>query len=302
MQFQTKTISEKIYNERLDSFLAKELKLSRNYVQKLIKNGHIRVNNKEVSKFGITLNKGDRISYRIPEPITTSIKAENIPLDIIFEDKNILVINKAAGIVVHPDSSGHFSGTIVNAALSHSKDLSGIGGVLRPGIIHRLDKDTSGVLLIAKNDKTHQKYSKLFQDRKVEKIYYALVSGTPKTDTGKIDAPIKRSTSDRKRMSINFSGKNAISNFEIIKKFSGFSLLKINIETGRTHQIRVHMASIGHPIVGDKTYGNKKINKVFEKKHSLKRQFLHAYSIKIDSKTFTAKLPKQLESILLALP
>lgn len=290
MQFQTiKVISN---GERLDTFLAKKLKLSRSSIQRLIESDNIHLNNKTLKKTGLKLHEGDRVSYRIPEAKDSKHLAQDIPLEIIHEDKNILVINKQAGIVVHPDDSGHDHGTIVNAVLSHCSKLSGIGGEKRPGIIHRLDKDTSGVLLIAKNDKTHQKLAAEFHDRKVDKTYIALVKGTPKSKTGRIEASLKRDSKHRKQMAISSRGKNAISTFEVIETFPKASLLKVKIETGRTHQIRVHLASIGHPVIGDKVYGDKITNK----KYTIKRQFLHAKELTILKKTYKAPLSKDLKT------
>ncbi|MFA6024654.1 MAG: RluA family pseudouridine synthase [Candidatus Gracilibacteria bacterium] len=296
MQFQSIIIKDKDSTARLDQFLAPFLKLTRNQVQRLIKEGCIFVNHKP-EKANTKLKTGDKILYRIPEAEESKLVPEKIPLEIIFEDKDFLVINKSAGMVVHPDESGHNSGTVVHAVLAHSKNLSGIGGKKRPGIVHRLDKDTSGVLLIAKNDKTHQKFSKLFQDRKVEKSYLALVKGTPKSQKGRIEAPIGRSSNERKKMAVSTQGKTAISSFEVLAIYRGVSLLKVKIETGRTHQIRVHLASIGHPVVGDPVYGDKKLNAEFKEKHGLTRQFLHAAELKIDGKTFQAPLPEDLEKV-----
>ncbi len=298
MQFQSLTITEESEGKRLDAFCASELGLARNQIQRLIAEGHIRLNSESTKKTGIKLKAGDKIHYRLPEAKDSKVEAEDIPLEIIFEDKDLIVINKAPGIVVHPDESGHDSGTIVNAVLAHAKNLSGIGGEKRPGIVHRLDKDTSGVLLIAKNDKSHQKLSKLFQDRKIEKNYIALVKGHLKTKTGTIDAAIKRGRTNRQQMAIHAQGKRAITHFETLLTFKSATLLKVNIETGRTHQIRLHLASIGHPVIGDSTYGESKINKEFEKKYGLKRQFLHAESIKFGKKHYKAPLWEDLESVL----
>lgn len=298
MQFQTIKITAKDEGKRLDTYLAKKLKLSRNAIQRLIKEDNVHINKQTPKKSGVKLNKTDIIAYRIPKVKKTKIKAEKIPLEIIFENNDMLVINKEAGLVVHPDSTGHESGTIVNAVLAHCKKLSGIGGKLRPGIVHRLDKDTSGALLIAKNDKTHEKLSKLFQERKVEKKYWALVKGTPKTKKGHIEAPIRRNRKERKQMAISKQGKTAITEFEVLEAFPKVSLLEVDIKTGRTHQIRLHLASIGHPVIGDSVYGNDKINKEFKEKFKLKRQFLHAKTLKINKKTFTAPLSKDLENTL----
>lgn len=296
MQFQRYIFKKKDEGQRLDQFLVEFLGISRNQIQRLIKEECIYLNHKS-EKANTRVKINDELLYRIPAAKETTLKGQDIPLDIIFEDKNMLVINKPAGMVVHPDESGHHEGTIVHAVLAHCKNLSGIGGEKRPGIVHRLDKDTSGVLLIAKNDATHQKLTKLFHDRKVKKTYLALVKGQPKSQKGRIEAPINRSTTNRKKMAVSHQGKNAISTFEVLAAYRGVSLLKVNIETGRTHQIRVHLASIGHPVVGDPVYGDKKLNEEFKVKHGLSRQYLHAEEIKIDGKTFHAKLPHDLQKI-----
>ncbi|MFA5792904.1 MAG: RluA family pseudouridine synthase [Candidatus Gracilibacteria bacterium] len=296
MQFQTLEVKENLVGKRLDVALAEELKTSRTATNNLIANGHVLVNKKVIQKPALRLQLKDLISYTIPKAKPTEIKAEDIPMEIIFEDKEIVVINKPAGITVHPDSTGHASGTIVNAMLSHLKFKE--DDSLRPGIVHRLDKDTSGVLLIAKNDASLQKFSKLFHDRQVKKTYIALVKGHPKTETGKIEGGIKRDSKRRKQMAINSQGKNAITTFEIIKKYTAYTLLKVNILTGRTHQIRLHMASIGLPIVGDTVYGDKATNEHFKHHHNLTRQFLHAKMLEIDGKTFTAKEPEDLAEVL----
>lgn len=288
MQFQSYKVSEQENGKRLDIILADLGKLSRNIAQRLIKNSKVRINNKFVLKTGTKVYLGDTISYIKEKEISTMNAAEKIPLKIIYEDNDLLVINKDAGYVSHPDNSGHKSGTILNGALAISKNAT---------LIHRLDKDTSGVLLIAKTEKSKTKYSKLFQDRKVKKTYYALVRGIPRSTKGRIDAPVKRGVKNRKTMAISTQGKNAISTFEVIEVFKNCTLLKVNIETGRTHQIRVHLASIGHPIVGDITYGDKKLNDLFYKKYGLKRQFLHAGEVEIASHTFKAPMPKDIKDV-----
>jgi 23S rRNA pseudouridine1911/1915/1917 synthase len=299
MKFQKITITEENVGQRLDNFLTKKINLSRNQIKRLLESGDIKLNKQAPKKSGQKLKIGDEIAYRLPEAKSPTPKAEDIPLEIIHEDKNILVINKAAGIVVHPDQSGHESGTIVNAVLAHCKDLSGIGGEKRPGIVHRLDKDTSGILLIAKNDKTHTYLSELFKNRQVKKTYTALVKGKPQSKKGRIEAPIKRNSKSRKQMAINPQGKNAITTFEVLESFKKAgqttSLLKVNIETGRTHQIRLHLASIGHPIACDSKYGENTFNQKFRNTTDLTRQFLHASELQIDGKTFIAPLASDLQ-------
>lgn len=287
MQFQSFTVNSEVSGERLDICLTKKTGLSRNFIQNLIKNGLVRVNKVQIEKTGFNVTANDEIAYKILEKDTT-VKAEKIKLNVIHEDEDLLVINKQAGLVVHPSDSGHSNGTILNAALNIDKNAS---------LVHRLDKDTSGVLLIAKNLKTKARLSKLFKDRKVEKTYLALVRGVPSNTKGKIEAPLKRNTSNRMRISINSAGKIAITKFKVLEIYKNASLLEVNIETGRTHQIRVHMASIGHPIIGDITYGDAKINKEYAEKFNLRRQFLHAKEITIDGHTYKAELPQDLESV-----
>ncbi len=287
MQFQSITIRPEDEGKRLDIFLADKLGKSRNYIQNLISAGQIRINKAEHKKNAYKLGKNDEIAYKLVE-IESKVEAEDIKLDIIFENDDYFVINKNAGVVVHPSDTGHTSGTILNAALNISKSAA---------LVHRLDKDTSGVLVIAKNQKSKNRLSKLFKDRKVEKTYLALVRGIPRTPTGRIEAAIKRQERDRKRMSINSSGKEAVSYFKVLEVYSNAALLEVKIETGRTHQIRVHMASIGHPIIGDSIYGDRKINEYYKEHYGLERQFLHAAQIKIDGQTFKAKLSKDLNKV-----
>jgi 23S rRNA pseudouridine1911/1915/1917 synthase len=269
-------------------------------VQRLIGIGKISIAGEVITKNGFVLEKPNTvIDVLIPAPEPIDIRPENVDLDILFEDENVIVINKPAGMVMHP-SAGHTSGTLVHAALGYDPFLDGIGGKMRPGIVHRLDKDTSGVVMIAKNDQAHQWLQKQFKGRTTEKFYTALVDKHPPTLSGKIDAPIYRDPNNRKKMAIapDGKGKNAVTIFHTIKQFKRFSLLDIQILTGRTHQIRVHLASIGSPITGDTMYGNK--SPALE----IDRHFLHARSLSIcllneTKKTvFNAALPEQLEDLL----
>ncbi len=285
--------------QRLDQILAKLSGWSRSQIQNSIEMGNILINGKVIKKKGLILKENDLITAKLYIK-NHNLKAENIELEIIMENNDYLVINKAPGIVVHPNDSGHSDGTVLNALLAHTK-LSKGSSQERPGIVHRLDKDTSGVLIIAKNNETHEKLAKAFHDRKVEKHYIALVKGHMKSNKGRIDAPLRRSSKKRTQMAIHRQGKRAITNFEIISEYKDSSLLKINIETGRTHQIRVHMAGIGHPIVGDKVYGDKNFNLYFKNKFGLERQFLHAYSMGIIGKKFKAELWHDLENTLIKL-
>lgn len=262
---------------RLDSFLHEaHPELSRNRWQTLIKQGHVWVNN-EYSKPSTVLKGGETISFEIPTPEPSELQPENIPLKVLYEDAQILIINKDAGMVVHP-AGGHRSGTLVNAILHHcGEDLQGIGGELRPGIVHRLDKNTSGVMVIAKSQKALEDLASQFKARKVRKEYLALVAGVPSPYCGRIETEIGRSRHDRKKMSATPTrGRHAITNYEVIEKFDKFSLLRVRIETGRTHQIRVHLAHIRHPVLGDMTYGGKAAS---QPDLSIDRQMLHAHRL-----------------------
>lgn len=264
-------------NERMDSFLSKKTDFTRSRIQQLIKNGDITVNGKNAKnnkkiKSSYKIEENDRIEIFIPETEQAEIIPENIKIDIIYEDEDIAVINKNAGLVVHP-AQGHYSGTLVNAILYHIKDLSGINGEIRPGIVHRLDKDTSGLIVIAKNDKAHINLAKMFQEKKIKKTYLAILKGKLTKEKGRIVTQIGRDTDDRKKMTVikgNDRGKEAITNYNVICSNELFTLVKVYIETGRTHQIRVHMKYMGYPILGDMVYG---------RKDSEKRQMLHAYKL-----------------------
>ena len=260
---------------RLDQFIAKKLPAtSRNRIQKLIDGGFAKLNGSVCSKPSRKVLCGDIIELDIPAPKRTEILPEEIELDVVYEDKDLIVINKPAGMVVHP-AQGHRSGTLVNALLCHCKDLSGIGGIERPGIVHRLDKETSGLIVIAKNDNAHNVLSNAFKNRKVEKKYLALVHGLVKEDAGTISASIGRSQSDRKKMAVielrtdkekndnekkhrKVKSRHAVTHFQVLKRFKDTTLLELRLETGRTHQIRVHLSHAGHPIIGDSIYGLKK--------------------------------------------
>ena len=264
-------------NERMDSFLSRKTDFTRSRIQQLIKNGDITVNGKNAKnnkkiKSSYKIEENDRIEIFIPEIEQAEIIPENIKIDIIYEDEDIAVINKKAGLVVHP-AQGHYSGTLVNAILYHIKDLSGINGEIRPGIVHRLDKDTSGLIVIAKNDKAHINLAKMFQEKKIKKTYLAILKGKLTKEKGRIVTQIGRDTDDRKKMTVikgNDRGKEAITNYNVICSNELFTLVRVYIETGRTHQIRVHMKYMGYPILGDMVYG---------RKDSEKRQMLHAYKL-----------------------
>ncbi len=241
---------------RLDVFLAgSNAVVSRSQAQRLIEEGCVSVNG-VAEKARFKLRAGDTVTLRIPEPEAYEVVAEDIPLDIVYEDEAVVVVNKAAGMVVHP-AAGNFHGTLVNALLFHCRDLSGVGGVLRPGVVHRLDKDTSGLLVVARGDAAHVGLARQFKEHRVKKVYSALVFGDTEGEEGSVALPVGRHPGDRKKMSV-FSrhGKEALTRWKVVERFGVMALLDVAIETGRTHQIRVHLNSIGHPILGDEVYGN----------------------------------------------
>ncbi|MEX0750219.1 MAG: RluA family pseudouridine synthase [Dehalococcoidia bacterium] len=267
--------------ERLDVFVARMLPgLTRSRVQKLIDDGYVVVTGVR-AKPALRLELGQTVQVDLPAPVQARAEPERIPLDIIFEDADLLVINKPAGMTVHP-APGHPAATLVNAILAHADDLSGIGGVLRPGIVHRLDRDTSGVILVAKNDAAHNALARQLKARTVEKTYMAVVEGTPKPAEGVIDAPIARDPRNRQRMAIVENGRASVTAYKVIERFRGYSLIEARPKTGRTHQIRVHLAAIGHPIVGDRVYGKAVA--------FVPRQFLHAYRIEFDDQRTNARV------------
>lgn len=260
--------------KRIDSFLADNTEeMTRSAVQKLIEEGSVEVNGKVPAK-NYKLRSGDHICLSIPEPKLPEAKPENIPLDIVFEDDDLLVVNKPKGMVVHP-APGNYDGTLVNALLYHCGDsLSGINGVLRPGIIHRIDKDTSGLLIVAKNDFSHKLLAEQIKEHSFTRKYRAVVYGNLKEDEATINAPIGRHPVDRKKMTVTQkNSREAVTHYKVLKRYAGFAYVELKLETGRTHQIRVHMSSIGHPVAGDPVYGPKKVIT------SLGGQCLHAYYI-----------------------
>ena len=243
--------------DRVDKYIASEIDdFSRSFVQDLIKSGKVKVNDKVVkANYIVSLN--DTICIEVPDPVLVDVKAEDIPLDIYYEDSDVIVVNKPSGMVVHP-AVGNITGTLVNALMYHCNDLSGIGGEIRAGIVHRIDKDTSGLLVACKNDFAHKDLSLQFFNKTVERKYYAICSGVIPHNLGKIDAPIGRDLNDRQRMGIVENGKHAITHFKVIERFKQHTLIECELETGRTHQIRVHMKYIGYPVLGDPLYGYKK--------------------------------------------
>lgn len=253
------SIDHETEGQRIDRYLSDTLEdRSRSYIQKIIKDGHVTVNQKPV-KANYRLSFGDRVEVTLPEAKEPDIEPENIPLNILYEDQDIIMVNKPKQMVVHP-APGHYSGTLVNALMYHCGDeLSGINGCMRPGIVHRIDMDTTGSLVVCKNDKAHQSLSEQLKEHSIRRIYVAIVHGNIKEDSGTVNAPIGRHPTDRKKMSTHCkNGRNAITHYKVLERFGDYTYIQCELETGRTHQIRVHMASIGHPLVGDEVYGPKK--------------------------------------------
>ena len=291
-------VSQEEKGKRLDTYISSvDTDITRTSAQRLIEDGNILVNGKNV-KVSYKIQENDKISVEIPEPKQIELKAQNIPIEIIYEDSDIIVVNKPKGMVVHP-ANGNPDGTLVNAIMAICKDsLSGIGGEIRPGIVHRIDKDTSGLLIVAKNDNSHVKMSEQIKNHEVKKTYIALVRGVFKENEATIDMPIGRSISDRKKMAVNKNGKDAITHIKVLKRFDKYTLLQVNIETGRTHQIRVHLSHIGYPIVGDYTYSNGKneFDVVGQCLHAQKLEFKHPITQK--DMCLEAELPQYFKDIL----
>ena len=286
--------------DRLDKYLVSCLpEFSRARIQGLILDGFVTVNGVSAKKAGQLIEDGFDIEVRIPPPVPSGLVAEDIPLDIIFENDDLIVVNKPAGMVVHP-AAGHYSGTLVNAVLGYDPDLEGIGGEERPGLVHRLDKETSGLIILAKNERAHNWLQDQFRLRKVEKTYLALVDGKPPTPAGRVEAPIGRDPSHRKKMAIVSPGKGreAVSEYKTLESFKNHTLLEFRPHTGRTHQIRLHCQFLGSPIVGDSVYGKRTVTATID------RHFLHAAKLKIilpgekSPRTFEADLPEELKAVL----
>ncbi len=291
-------VDEEDKQARLDVFLAgQNPELSRARIQKLISLELVTVNGRPV-RASHRVRAGDRVELQVPDPEMPRIEPEAIPLEVYFEDADVLVVNKPRGLVVHP-AVGHYSGTLVNALLHHCRDLSGINGVLRPGIVHRLDRDTSGLLMVAKNDTAHLALADQLKDREVLRRYTALVHGRLRRETGTVDAPIGRHLRDRQRMAVNpRSGRAARTHYRVVRHLRNLTLLELTLDTGRTHQIRVHMAHLGHPLVGDLKYGHAR------PELGLQGQFLHAGALGFrhprtgEVLVFEAPLPSELAAIL----
>lgn len=285
---------------RLDAFLAENSGLTRSHVQKLIANGSVTVDGKVVTKSSQPVKADSCVSAILPPDIPLDIPPQDIPIDIVYQDGDLAVINKAQGMTVHP-ANNVYEGTLVNALLYHIKDLSGINGVLRPGIVHRLDKDTSGLLVIAKNDFAHVELQRQIQDKTCRRIYLALLEGVLKQDSGFVDLPIGRSHSDRKKMDVVADGRNALTYYTVLERFDNYTLVQFELKTGRTHQIRVHAKHLGHPVVGDKTYGFAKC------RFNLRGQLLHAQQLVFTHPTtgeqmsFSAPLPDYFDKIVTSL-
>lgn len=288
--------------QRLDVFVVERFpELSRSHVQKLIEQGNVLVDG-SVRKANYKLRGGEAVQVTVPQAEPISVEPEDIPLDILYEDKDIIVVNKARGMVVHP-ASGVYSGTLVNALLYHCQDLSGINGEIRPGIVHRLDKDTSGVMVCAKNDTAHLDLAEQIRTKTAHRTYWAIVHGNIKEEAGIIKGDIGRHPTDRKKMAIvRENGKPAVTHFKVLERFGEYTLVACQLETGRTHQIRVHMTSIGHPLINDPKYGPKKSSPFAingQALHSLQLTLTHP--VTKEEMTFTAPIPTDMEKILTGL-
>lgn len=296
-QFRSFIVQEENFGDRLDVFVGEVAQSSRSNAQKRIKNGLVTLNGKTEDKVSRTLKIGDNVGVTIVAPEPIELIPQDIPLDIVYQDEYLAVINKQQGLTVHP-AGGSYTDTLVNALLYHIKDLSGINGDIRPGIVHRLDKDTSGLMVVAKNDFAHVNLSQQIASKECRRIYYALTEGVFKEDRGVIDQPLFRSKTDRKKIAVDPDGRQAITLFNVVERFAANTLVRFELKTGRTHQIRVHSAFIGHPIVGDKVYGFKK------QRFDLNGQLLHSKEITFthpktgESMHFDSELPDYFRRIL----
>ncbi|HAR86601.1 MAG TPA: RNA pseudouridine synthase [Clostridium sp.] len=297
MDFKNYTIEEENVRKRLDLFVSEnEVDMSRSFVQGIIEKQQVKVNG-QIKKSNYKLRVGDKVQVELAEPVELQVEAEDIPLDIIYEDSDVIVINKPQDMVVHP-APGNYTGTLVNGLLYHCKDLSGINGVIRPGIVHRIDKDTSGVLVVAKNDKSHNSLAMQLKDHSMKRTYYAIVEGIVKEEEGTVRTNIGRHPVERIKMAVVKDGKEAITNYKVLERFKSNTLVECRLETGRTHQIRVHMAHLHHPLIGDQVYGYKK------QKFKLQGQALHAKNLGFIHPTtgeymeFDSQLPEYFQDIL----
>ncbi len=297
MDFKNYTIEEENVGKRLDLFVSEnEVDMSRSFVQGIIEKQQVKVNG-QIKKSNYKLRVGDQVQVELAEPVELQVEAEDISLDIIYEDSDVIVINKPQDMVVHP-APGNYTGTLVNGLLHHCKDLSGINGVIRPGIVHRIDKDTSGVLVVAKNDKSHNSLAMQLKDHSMKRTYYAIVEGIVKEEEGTVRTNIGRHPVERIKMAVVKDGKEAITNYKVLERFKSNTLVECRLETGRTHQIRVHMAHLHHPLIGDQVYGYKK------QKFKLRGQALHAKNLGFIHPTtgeymeFDSQLPEYFQDIL----
>lgn len=303
MNDQAFQIEPTLVGARLDVAISTMLPaISRTRAQSLIRDGHVRVNSMAAMRPGVRLAAGDRVEVRLPPLTPSTLQPESIPLDVVFENADVLVVNKPAGMVVHP-AAGHATGTLVHAALAHAPDLQGIGGEVRPGVVHRLDRDTSGLILLAKNDDAYHALQQQFKSRTISKTYLAIAEGHPPTKTGKVEAAIGRDPKNRKRMAVvpDSKGRSAVTSYRVREAFQDACLLEVHPETGRTHQIRVHLAFLGCPVAGDRVYGRRRL--VVQ----ATRQMLHAWRLRLvlpgESKPreFEAAVPTDFEVVLAAL-
>lgn len=290
-------VAEAEENQRVDIYLAQHMGISRSHAQKIIAAGQVLVN-KKIIKANYKVACNDNVEALLAEAQPAEIRPESIPLDVVYEDDHMIIINKPRGMVVHP-AAGNYSGTLVNALLEHCQDLSGINGVIRPGIVHRLDKDTSGVMVVAKNDQSHLNLALQIKERHASRKYIAIVHGNIKEEQGVINAPIGRHPVDRKKMAVVFSNsKTAITHFRTIERFGNYTVVECKLQTGRTHQIRVHMAHIGHPVVGDPKYGPEKQHFTIEGQALHSAQLSLAHPVTGETMCFSAPLPADMEMIL----
>ena len=290
-------VAEEESGERLDQFVAHKAGISRSSAQRLLAAGAVAVDGTTREK-NHRLRAGELVMILLPEPREAKVVPQDIPLEIIYEDMDLAVVSKPAGMVVHP-AAGHSDGTLVNALFFALRNLSGVGGVMRPGIVHRLDRDTSGLMVVALNDATHLRLQEMVRARELKRIYSALVHGVPATRLGTIDAPVGRDPRDRKRMAVNAgTGRPSLTDFRVVREYSDAALLEVELATGRTHQIRVHLSHIGHPVVGDPVYGTRG---ELERELGLRRQFLHARELSFphpstgEEMRFESPLPEDLE-------
>ena len=283
--------------KRLDRFLAERLseEFSRSFIQKMIAKGCATLNGRQAAKKE-ALKEGDSVEFTVLPPEESDIRPEKISVNIVYEDEHLIVVDKPAGMVVHP-AAGNFSGTLLNALLGHAKELSAVGGKLRPGIVHRIDKDTSGLLLVAKNDHAHHWLSDQFKDRTIKRRYVAFVRGVVELDNGTVDMPIGRHKADRQRMAVGFlESKQAVTHYKVLKRFGDYTMLELRLETGRTHQIRAHMEYLGHPLLGDRKYGKARGRIDRQALHAATIGFIHPATKKFME--FTSELPPDMKELL----